>query len=231
MNVDNNELEKFAKNAEQWWDLDGEFKPLHEINPLRLAFITRHNELTGKDILDVGCGGGILTESLAKEGANVTGIDATAKAIVAAEEHLAISKLNIDYQCERIENLATNQDKKYDVITCMEMLEHVPDPKSIIESCAALLNPGGSLYISTINRSLKSFMFAIVGAEYLLNLLPKGTHRYEKLIQPAEIIAWARELGLTPKDSAGLHYNPLTKIYSLNDHTDVNYLLHFDLTP
>lgn len=228
-NVDEQELKKFAKSADTWWDLGGEFKPLHTINPLRLDFITKSTALANKKVLDVGCGGGILTEAMAKEGATVTGLDAEAKAIAAAEEHLNVSKLPIDYHCERIEHFIRKQPPKFDVITCMEMLEHVPDPKSIIDHCTMLLKPGGSLYISSINRSLKAFLFAIVGAEYVLNLLPKGTHHYDKLIKPAEVIHWARKQSLSPENAAGITYNPITRAYHLTDKTDVNYLLHFKL--
>ena len=230
-NIDQDELKKFAKNSDEWWDLHGEFKPLHDINPLRLEFIKRHSLLNAKNVLDVGCGGGILSEAMAQAGATVVGIDATQKAITAAEEHLKVSKLNIKYHCERVESLAAQKPETYDIITCMEMLEHVPQPEAIINSCATLLKPGGSFYMSTINRNPKAFLFAIVGAEYLLNLIPKGTHRYEKLLKPAEVTTMARAASLTPKASAGLSYHLLTKKYYLTDNIDVNYMLHFKKYP
>jgi 2-polyprenyl-6-hydroxyphenyl methylase/3-demethylubiquinone-9 3-methyltransferase len=225
MNVDQNEINKFSALASRWWDKDGEFKPLHEINPYRLAFIQRHVPVNGQTILDVGCGGGILSEAMAAEGATVTGIDLAEASLQVAKLHLLESKLKVNYQCIAVETLAEQQPQHYDAITCLEMLEHVPDPASIIQACSKLVKPGGKLFFSTINRNPKAFLQAIVGAEYLLNLLPKGTHEYNKFIRPSELSEWLRAAELSIVDSTGLSYNPLTRRYSLINSLDVNYII------
>ena len=227
MNVDQEEIHKFSAMASRWWDKEGECKPLHAINPLRMQFIQSHVELDKQTALDVGCGGGILTEALAAAGAKATGIDLAEASLKIAQLHLHESKLAIDYQCITAEDFAAQHPESIDVLTCMEMLEHVPDPQSIVRSCAALLKPGGHAFFSTLNRSLKSFVQAIVGAEYVLNMIPKGTHHYEKFIKPNELIQWAREAGLSVQHNAGIQYNPLSQQYKLTDKVDVNYLLHF----
>ncbi len=225
-NVDPAEIEQFSKLAAQWWDTQGPFKPLHDINPLRLSFIEAHCDLKERTIIDVGCGGGLLSEAMAKAHAQVTGIDLATANIEVAKLHLHTSKLQIDYQVISVEDLATQRPGSADVLTCMEMLEHVPDPTSVVQSCAQLLKPGGHAFFSTLNRNLKSFLMAIVGAEHVLKLIPKGTHHYEKFTQPAELNQWCRHANLTPQHTSGLHYHPLKKTYSLAPNTDVNYLLH-----
>jgi 2-polyprenyl-6-hydroxyphenyl methylase/3-demethylubiquinone-9 3-methyltransferase len=225
VNVDQSEINKFSALASRWWDKDGEFKPLHEINPYRLEFIKRHMPLSGQKILDVGCGGGILSEAMAAEGATVTGIDLAEASLQVAKLHLLESKLKVNYQCIAVETLAEQQPQHYDAITCLEMLEHVPDPASIIQACSKLVKPGGKLFFSTINRNPKAFLQAIVGAEYLLNLLPKGTHEYNKFIRPSELSEWLRAAELSTVDSTGLSYNPLTRRYSLINSLDVNYII------
>ena len=225
-NVDPAEIEQFSKLAAQWWDTQGPFKPLHDINPLRLSFIEAHCDLKELTIIDVGCGGGLLSEAMAKAHAQVTGIDLATANIEVAKLHLHTSKLQIDYQVISVEDLATQRPGSADVVTCMEMLEHVPDPTSVVQSCAQLLKPGGHAFFSTLNRNLKSFLMAIVGAEHVLKLIPKGTHHYEKFTQPAELNQWCRHANLTPQHTSGLHYHPLKKTYSLAPNTDVNYLLH-----
>ncbi len=223
-NVDDQEVRKFEELARRWWDKNSEFKPLHAINPLRVGYIAERVDLTGKRVLDVGCGGGILSESLAAAGAEVTGIDAGKGPTSVAKLHLHESQLNVDYRQITIEELVEETPEKYDVITCLEMLEHVPDPGSVIRSCRALLQDDGELFLSTINRNPKAYLFAIVGAEYILKLLPKGTHDYDKLITPAELASYCRQADLTVQDLTGMTYNPLTKVYRLGRDVDVNYL-------
>jgi 2-polyprenyl-6-hydroxyphenyl methylase/3-demethylubiquinone-9 3-methyltransferase len=225
INVDHAEVNKFEELASRWWDPNSEFKPLHEINPLRLEYIQRLAPLEGKRVLDVGCGGGILSESMAACGAQVTGIDMGEAPLQVARLHLLESGLEINYERIPAERLAEEQPEHYDIVTCMEMLEHVPDPGSVVNACARLVKPEGKLFFSTINRNPKSYLFAIVGAEYVLKLLPKGTHDYAKFIRPSELHAWLREAGLTTIGMTGMSYNPLTQIYKMTDDVDVNYLV------
>ncbi len=224
-NVDQDEISKFEQLASRWWDPNSEFKPLHEINPLRLDFIDERVELNGKQVLDVGCGGGILSESMAERGATVTGIDMGEAPLSVAKLHLLESGQTVDYRRIPVEQLAGEQPETYDVVTCMEMLEHVPDPASIIRSCARLAKPGGRLFFSTLNRNPKSYMFAIVGAEYILRLLPKGTHDYNKFIRPSELDRWIRAAGMQTIEITGLNYNPLTQTYKLSSDVNVNYMV------
>lgn len=226
-NVDNAEIAKFDALASRWWDPAGEFRPLHEINPLRIDYIRQRVELSGVSALDVGCGGGILAEALAEQGAMVTGIDMAESPLAVAKLHLAESGAKVDYRHCTAEKMADEKPAQFDVVTCLEMLEHVPSPSSVVDACARLVKPGGHVFFSTINRNPKSFMLAIVGAEYLLRLLPAGTHAYEKFIKPSELDEWARNAGLELHGSIGLHYNPLTREYSLGENVDVNYLMHF----
>ncbi len=226
-NVDPAELAKFDSLASRWWDTDGDFKPLHEINPLRLGWIRGHVDLEGRQALDIGCGGGILAESMAAAKAVVTGIDMADGPLSVARLHLLESGAQVEYQKMTAEDLAEKDAGKYDVVTCLEMLEHVPDPSQVIRSCAELVRPGGHVFFSTINRNPKSFLFAIVGAEYVLKLLPSGTHEYAKFIKPSELENWARKAGLALVESIGMQYNPLTKEYSLRADLDVNYLMYF----
>ena len=225
-NVDAGEIAKFSELASRWWDDTSEFKPLHDINPLRLDFINERVDLKGKNVLDVGCGGGILSESLANRGANVTGIDLGQAPLSVARLHLKESNLNVDYQCISAEDFAEQQPGTFDVITCMEMLEHVPDPASVITACARLVKPGGHVFFSTINRNPKAWLLAIVGAEYILNMLPRGTHEYRKLIKPSELSSWARHADLSVRELTGMHYNPVLRQYWLGPGVDVNYLMH-----
>jgi 2-polyprenyl-6-hydroxyphenyl methylase / 3-demethylubiquinone-9 3-methyltransferase len=224
-NADPIELEKFSQLAHKWWDPNSEFKPLHDINPLRLSYIDRHASLSGKTVLDVGCGGGILSESMAGLGANVTGIDLGDKALQVAKLHLLESGNKVDYLKITVEDLAAQQPGHYDVVTCLEMLEHVPDPQSIIASCAVLVKPGGWVFFSTLNRNPKSYLFAVIGAEYILNMLPRGTHDYAKFIKPSELAQSCRNADLNLVDLIGMSYNPLSKVYSLGRDTDVNYMV------
>ena len=224
-NVDIQEIEKFNLLAHKWWDPTSEFKPLHEINPLRLNFIKSSVDIKGKKILDVGCGGGILSESLANEGADVTGIDQGDRVIKIAKLHAKESGIKVKYKHINIEDFYKNTDERFDVITCLEMLEHVPDPNSIINTCSKLLMPGGKIYFSTINKNLKAFLFAIIGAEYILNLLPKGTHEYKKFIKPSQLQAWANSNGLSFDSIIGMTYNPITQKYKLSQDTSVNYIV------
>lgn len=225
INVDPAELEKFAALAHRWWDKNSEFKPLHAINPLRLNFIDGAVGLKDKLVLDVGCGGGILSESMAEKGAHVTGIDLGEKALKVARLHQLESGAKVDYRLIAVEELAKQQPESFDVVTCMEMLEHVPDPAAIINACARLVKPGGAVFFSTINRNPKAYLFAVIGAEYVLNMLPKGTHEYEKFIKPSELSAWARQSGLSVDELKGMSYNPLTQHYSLGSDISVNYLI------
>ena len=224
-NADPIELEKFSQLAHKWWDPNSEFKPLHEINPLRLAYIDRIASLAGKTVLDVGCGGGILSEALADAGATVTGIDLADKSLSVARLHLLESGKKVDYHKVAVEALADERPAHYDVATCMEMLEHVPDPAAVVAACAKLVKPGGHVFFSTLNRNPKSYLFAIIGAEYVLNLLPRGTHDYAKFIKPSELAQWCRNAGLEVTEVTGMSYNPLDKSYTLGRDTSVNYLL------
>lgn len=224
-NVDLNEIAKFNALAQDWWDPHGSAKPLHAINPLRLKFITDQINLSGKKIVDVGCGGGILAESMAKLGANVTGIDLGEEVLAVARHHAEIQQLNIHYEHVAAEEMAAQQSDAFDVVTCMELLEHVPDPAAIILDCARLVKPGGQLFFSTINRNPKAYLFAILGAEYILKLLPAGTHDYTKFIRPAEFSNWARTAGLEVREFMGMTYRPFTKQYQLTTNIDVNYLV------
>jgi len=226
INVDPHELEKFSQLAHRWWDPGSEFKPLHDINPLRLDHIDRIAELKGKRVLDVGCGGGILSEAMAARGASVTGIDLGEKPLKVAQLHLLESGLQVDYRLVAAESLAQEMPGAFDIVTCMELLEHVPDPAETVRACAELTRPGGHVFVSTINRNLKSYVLAIVGAEYVLKLLPRGTHDYEKFIKPSELAAACRSAGLDVKGITGMTYNPFTKSYALGGDTDVNYILH-----
>ena len=226
-NVDPAELAKFDSLASRWWDTDGDFKSLHDINPLRLGWIRKHVTLDGCRALDIGCGGGILAESMAAAKATVTGIDMAEGPLSVARLHQLESGAEVDYRKMTAEQLAAAEAGEYDVVTCLEMLEHVPQPSQVIRSCAQLVKPGGHVFFSTINRNPKSFLFAIVGAEYVLKLLPSGTHEYAKFIRPSELEAWARHAGLRLVESIGMHYNPLTKAYSLGENLDVNYLMYF----
>lgn len=226
-NVDPAELAKFDALASRWWDTDGDFKPLHQINPLRLGWIQQHVDLAGSEALDIGCGGGILTESMASAGATVSGIDMADGPLSVARLHQLESGAEVDYHKTTAEEMAATNAGRYDVVTCLEMLEHVPDPSQVIRSCAELVKPGGHVFFSTINRNPKSFVFAIVGAEYVLKLLPAGTHEYAKFIRPSELERWARRAGLVLIETTGMQYNPFTKTYSLGPDVDVNYLMYF----
>ena len=224
-NVDPQEVAKFSELAHRWWDPNSEFKPLHDINPLRLAWIDRCVGLAGKRVLDVGCGGGLLTEGMAGCGASVTGIDLSEKALGVARLHLLESGRTVDYRLVSAEALAAEAPASFDAVTCLEMLEHVPDPASTIAACAALVKPGGQVFFSTINRNPKAYLFAVIGAEYILNLLPKGTHDYAKFLRPAELARFARQAGLDVTEVIGMSYNPLTQTYKLGNDTSVNYLM------
>lgn len=224
-NVDTREIDKFSSLAHRWWDPNSEFAPLHRINPLRLGWINERIAIHGKRAIDIGCGGGILAEAMAAAGAHVKGIDLSEKALKVAQIHLLESRLNVDYELIAAEALAEREPSAFDVVTCMELLEHVPDPASTVTACATLARPGGSLFFSTLNRNLKAYLFAILGAEYVLKLLPKGTHDYSKFIRPSELSAMCRNAGLDVREIIGMTYNPITKGYSLGRDTDVNYLL------
>jgi 2-polyprenyl-6-hydroxyphenyl methylase/3-demethylubiquinone-9 3-methyltransferase len=226
VNVDPQEIAKFSELAHRWWDPESEFRPLHQINPLRLDWIDQRASLRGKRVLDVGCGGGILSDAMARRGADVLGIDLSTKALRVASLHaLEANTPSVRYREVSAETLAAESPAEFDVVTCMEMLEHVPDPLSVVSACASLVRPGGWLFFSTINRNPKSFLFAIVGAEYVLKLLPKGTHEYAKFIKPSELAGYCREAGLDVNESCGLEYNPLTRRYWLSGDTSVNYML------
>ncbi|MGE4404536.1 bifunctional 2-polyprenyl-6-hydroxyphenol methylase/3-demethylubiquinol 3-O-methyltransferase UbiG [Pseudomonas sp.] len=224
-NVDHAEIAKFEALAHRWWDRESEFKPLHEINPLRVNWIDEHAALAGKKVIDIGCGGGILSEAMAHRGAQVTGIDMGEAPLSVARLHLLESGLEIDYRQTTAEAMASECPGQFDVVTCLEMLEHVPDPASVIRACHALVKPGGQVFFSTINRNPKAYAFAIIGAEYLLQLLPRGTHDFKKFIRPSELGAWSRDTGLAVKDIIGVTYNPLTKQYKLSADVEVNYMV------
>lgn len=226
-NVDAAELNKFSELAHKWWDKTSEFKPLHEINPLRLNYIDNLVSLKGKTVLDVGCGGGILSESIAEKGAKVTGIDLGEKVLKIAQLHSLESGVVVDYRLISVEDLAEEQPASFDVVTCLEMLEHVPDPASVVVACAKLIKPGGHVFFSTINRNPKAYLFAVLGAEYVLNMLPRGTHDYAKFIKPSELASWARITDLSLQNQSGMSYNPITQVYSLGNDVSVNYLMHF----
>jgi 2-polyprenyl-6-hydroxyphenyl methylase/3-demethylubiquinone-9 3-methyltransferase len=229
-NVDPLEIKKFEDMASRWWDLDGEFKPLHQINPLRLNYVLKHtNGLFGKKVLDVGCGGGILAESMAKEGAIVTGLDMGKEPLEVARLHALETGTSLDYIQSTVESHADANEAVYDVVTCMEMIEHVPDPQSVISACARLVKPGGHVFFSTLNRNIKSYLFAIVGAEQLLKLVPKGTHDHGKFIKPSELMKMIDQTPLIERGITGLHYNPLTDKYWLGKNVDVNYIVHTNL--
>ena len=225
-NFDATELNKFSELAHKWWDKTSEFKPLHDINPLRLNYIDNVAGLKGKTVLDVGCGGGILSESMAEKGAKVTGIDLGEKALKVAQLHSLDSGVTLDYQLIAVEQLAEQQPASFDVVTCLEMLEHVPDPASVVVACAKLVKPGGHVFFSTINRNPKAYLFAVIGAEYVLNMLPRGTHDYAKFIKPSELASWMRSADLSLVGQTGMSYNPLTKHYWLDSEVSVNYMMH-----
>ena len=225
-NVDPNEIRKFEELAYRWWDTESEFKPLHDINPLRLNYIDDRVHLQGKKVIDIGCGGGILAESMARRGAIVTGIDMGETPLSVAQMHALESQVSVDYRQISAENIALEAAGQFDVVTCMEMLEHVPDPTSVIAACSALAKPGGHVFFSTISRNLKAYLLAVIGAEYILQMLPKGTHDYAKFIKPSELSRWAKSVGLEPDELIGMSYNPLTRKYSLGNNIDVNYLVH-----
>jgi len=225
-NVDHTEIAKFESIADKWWDPAGEFKPLHDINPLRLNYINERTSLADKAVLDVGCGGGILSEGLTFRGAQVTGIDLGEANLNAARQHAAAQHLNIDYRNVAVEALAADMPGSFDVVTCMEMLEHVPDPAAIVAACCQLVKPGGHVFFSTINRNPKAYALAIVGAEYVMNLVPRGTHDYLKFIKPSELSAWARHAGLAVRDISGMSVNPLTMQFKVTKDAGVNYFLH-----
>ena len=227
-NVDEQEISKFGELASRWWDAEGEFKPLHMINPLRLDFIAQHSDgLFEKKVVDIGCGGGILAESMAKMGASVTGIDMAEASLEVARLHGLESGVSVDYQCITAEALANQAQGEYDVVTCMEMLEHVPEPASVVQACAKLVKPGGHVFFSTLNRNPKSYLMGILGAEYILGLVPKGTHQYNRFIRPSELMSMTDRARLTTCHATGLHMNPLTQQFYLSDkNVDVNYMLH-----
>lgn len=226
-NVDLNEIDKFSNLAKLWWDTTGKMGMLHVINPLRMAFIEKHTDLANRRVLDVGCGGGILTEALAKAGAHVTGIDLAKTPLEVAKQHAKQEGLDIDYRYESVSNLQKKHTGKFDVIACLEMLEHVPDPSMIIKDCVQLLKPDGHIFFSTINRNFKAYLFAIIGAEYILRIMPKGTHSYKKLIRPAELQRWALDNGLVLTKISSFMYNPIKKSFKLKDKADINYITHF----
>lgn len=230
-NIDPAELAKFNELASKWWDKKGDFKPLHEINPIRLNYINSRRPLKGLKVLDVGCGGGILTESMAKLGADVTGIDMGEKALNVAKLHRLESDLNINYQLITAEEFAQENESAFDVVTCLEMLEHVPDPGSVISACKDMVKKDGDIFLSTINRNPKAFLFAVLGAEYVLNMLPKGTHSYAKFIKPSELNRWCMQADLKLQNITGMHYDPIARLYSLGDGVDVNYLAHYRDNP
>jgi 2-polyprenyl-6-hydroxyphenyl methylase/3-demethylubiquinone-9 3-methyltransferase len=225
LNADPAELEKFGDLAHHWWDPNSEFKPLHDINPLRLDWIDQTIGLAGKCILDVGCGGGLLSEGMAMRGASVTGIDLSDKPLGVARLHLLESGQKVDYRKISVEQLAEEMPGTFDAVTCLEMLEHVPNPSSVVAACARLVKPGGQVFLSTLNRNPKSYLFAIIGAEYVMNMLPRGTHDYARFIKPSELARWAKLVGLEPEEVVGMSYNPLSKVYSFGSDTSINYLM------
>jgi 2-polyprenyl-6-hydroxyphenyl methylase/3-demethylubiquinone-9 3-methyltransferase len=225
-NIDHGEVEKFDSQASRWWDPDGPFRPLHDLNPARLAFVQSCHPLRGTQVLDVGCGGGLLSEAMAREGATVTGIDASAATLATARLHAQISGLTIDYRCVSAGELAEAEPGRYDLVTCLELLEHVPDPMALIDACARLVRPGGGIVISTLNRTAASYVLGVIGAEYLLRLLPRGTHDYRRFIRPSELAAWLRQAGLEVMQLRGLSYNPVTRQARLTDSVAINYLTH-----
>jgi 2-polyprenyl-6-hydroxyphenyl methylase/3-demethylubiquinone-9 3-methyltransferase len=225
-NVDPKEIKKFEDLASRWWDPESEFRPLHAINPLRTEYINLHSPVKGAKLLDVGCGGGLISEAMSAFGADVTGIDMGEAPLTVAKLHLLESGEKVEYLKITAEELAEQRPEQYDVVTCLEMLEHVPNPSLVIEACATMVKPGGDVYFSTINRNPKAWLFAIVGAEYVLNMLPRGTHEYDKLIKPSELSRYARQAGLEMQRMTGLHYNPITKVYKLAPGVDVNYMIH-----
>jgi 2-polyprenyl-6-hydroxyphenyl methylase/3-demethylubiquinone-9 3-methyltransferase len=227
-NIDPAEVNKFEELASRWWDPSSEFKPLHDINPLRIDYISERAALKGQKVIDVGCGGGLLSEGMAQLGAQVTGIDMGEAPLTVARLHQHETGVQVDYQRTTAEQLAEQNPHNFDVCTCLEMLEHVPDPASVIEACAKLVKPGGQLFFSTINRNPKSYLFAIIGAEYVLRMLPKGTHDFRKFIRPSELERWARSAGLALKELTGMSFNPLTQQYKLGNDVDVNYLAWFE---
>lgn len=224
-NADLKEIDKFSEMAHRWWDPNSEFKPLHEINPLRLGWIDSIADLRGKQVVDIGCGGGILSESMARAGATVRGIDLSTKALKVADLHSLESGVAVTYEEIAAEALAARMPARFDVVTCMEMLEHVPDPASIVRACATLVRPGGHVFFSTINRNLKAYLLAVIGAEYVMNMLPRGTHDYDKFIKPAELARFARQAGLDLIELRGMVYRPLSQVYELSRDTDVNYMM------
>jgi 2-polyprenyl-6-hydroxyphenyl methylase / 3-demethylubiquinone-9 3-methyltransferase len=226
-NIDSAEIQKFEDLATRWWDTSGEFKPLHDMNPVRLNFINRGSALEGMKVCDIGCGGGILSESMAVSGADVTGIDMGKGPLAVARLHAMESELDINYQQITAEDMAHQHPKQFDIVTCMELLEHVPDPGSVIRACHDLLKPGGSVYFSTINRNPKAYLFAIIGAEYVMKMLPAGTHDFSRFIKPSELDTWARQAGLSLKNIRGVSYNPLTGLFSESSDVNVNYMVHY----
>lgn len=226
LNIDQAEVNKFEAVASRWWDPHSEFKPLHEINPLRMEYVERRAGIKGRRIADVGCGGGILAEGMAARGGDVLGIDAGGAPISVARLHALESNIRVEYRQCTAEQLAAEQSESFEIVTCMEMLEHVPDPASVVRACARLVKPGGHVFFSTLNRTPKSYLFAVLGAEYVLQMLPKGTHDFRKFIRPAELEAWARQAGLNFQNISGMSYNPLTRQYNLGTDVDVNYLVH-----
>jgi len=226
-NVDAAEVARFQSAASRWWDPEGEMRPLHDLNPLRLAYVERAGPLAGRAVVDVGCGGGLLSEGMARKGARVVGLDMADELLRVAQLHGLESGVNVDYRHEPAEQHALGHASRYDVVTCMEMLEHVPDPASVMRALATLAKPGGHVFVSTLNRTPRAYLMAILGAEYVLRLLPTGTHTYEKCIKPSELAAWARDAGLVEADIAGLHYDPFTRACRLTDDAAVNYLMHF----